>query len=98
MKFKKLYRYRRLVALGAICITATTVIYSIATAGNQYSKPKTIIVYTVEQGDTLWGITSKFVDDSDNILEVMHDVKKRNNIENGQIVPGQKISIELPAN
>lgn len=94
VNLKKLYRYRRLVALGAICITVSSAAYEIATSGNP-EPPKAEIVYTVQQGDTLWGITSKFVDGSDNILEVMHGIKKQNDIENGYLVPGQKIKIEL---
>lgn len=92
-----IYKYRRVVALGAICIATSIATYSIATTSNEQASETKQIVYTVQQGDTLWGITSKFVDDSDNILQVMHDIKAVNDIENGHLTPGQKIKIELKA-
>lgn len=49
--------------------------------------------YTVQRGDTLWGIASKAVSDDMDIREYIHKLKEINGINNESIRPGQIITL-----
>lgn len=71
------------IAAGAIAVTSISGDY-------HFTEPAQKIVYTVQHGDTLWSIAKENYSDADNILEVIHDIKERNDIT-AEIYPGQQI-------
>lgn len=73
-----------------IAIAAGTVAMAGISGDTHFTEPAQEIVYTVQHGDTLWNIAEKHVSDNENILEVIHDIKKNNDITS-EIHPGQQI-------
>ena len=53
---------------------------------------ETVIVKT---GDTLWDIASKYVDAKTDIRMFIYDISLVNEIQNGQLIPGQEILIPM---
>lgn len=53
---------------------------------------ETVIVKT---GDTLWDIASKYVDAKTDIRMFIYDISVVNEIQNGQLIPGQEILIPM---
>ena len=53
---------------------------------------ETVIVKT---GDTLWDIASKYVDAKTDIRMFIYDISVLNEIQNGQLIPGQEILIPM---
>jgi FOG: LysM repeat len=51
----------------------------------------------VKNGDTLWGIASKYMDPSKDIRKEINDICKLNDITPGSIYPGQVLKISVPA-
>lgn len=56
-------------------------------------EPKTVLNVTVEPGDTLWQIATKYNTDSANTQEVIYWIQKENNITGADIRPGQVIKV-----
>lgn len=80
---------KKLIVVIAICAIA-------ATSGDfhfRFTEPAQEIVYTVQEGDTLWSIAEKHISDNENILEVIYNIKKDNDITSN-IYPGQQIIIK----
>lgn len=51
---------------------------------------------TVNYGDTLWSIASKYVTDQDDIRNLIIAIKQTNNLDNGVVIhPGQQLKIPL---
>lgn len=92
----RLYRYRRIIALAGIIGVASVGIG----AATQEHKPEIVQhIYTVEAGDTLWSVAGKYSDESEDIRNVVYQIKTDNDIVNGHLSPGQQLVIkkELPS-
>ena len=48
---------------------------------------------TVNDGDTLWSIASKFADENTNLRMFIYEISQLNDIEGSEISPGQEIKI-----
>ncbi|MEW6624724.1 MAG: LysM peptidoglycan-binding domain-containing protein [Bacillota bacterium] len=53
-----------------------------------------IIVISVQEGDTLWGIAKKHHPNKD-IRKVIYQIEKLNNISKSMIYPGQQLKIPI---
>lgn len=85
---KKLYKYRR---LAGIFLLAGAVAIGTHTQAKDINKQDEIY-YVVQPGDTLWSIASQHCTDEENILELIHSIKTKNNIS-AELNIGQKIKI-----
>lgn len=87
----KLYRYRRILALAAAGAIAAVGFGAAA----KPSPPMTEIVYTVNEGDTLWQIADSYIDDEENIQEFIYELKRNNPHIEKYLQPGQQIKIGI---
>jgi len=69
--------------------------FIISMHGND-EKTKVILLYQVEQGDTLWGIANKLVPDKE-IRKAVWDIKNDNSLESADVFPGQVLEVEATA-
>ena len=51
----------------------------------------------VHSGDTLWGIASEYSDPAKDIRKNIKDICEINDINSGNIYPGQIIKVPVPA-
>lgn len=59
-------------------------------------KPKRPEVHTVEPGDTLWSVASKYSDDSQDVREIYYRIMQDNRIGFAdQLQPGQRLIIKF---
>ncbi len=56
-------------------------------------KPCEYITYTVQSGDTLWGIAREVYGDEVDIRRKIDEILRLNGIEGGRIVPGQELKV-----
>lgn len=87
-----LYKYRKLLALAAAGAVATVGIGAVMKAE---TPPNNEIIYTVEQGDTLWDIAKKYKDPEDDIRQVIYEIKADNPELKGYLQPGQQLKISI---
>lgn len=57
------------------------------------SKPIIHMEYTVSDGDTLWEIADKFTDESDDVRNMIYEIRRINKLETAEIYPGEVIII-----
>ncbi|WP_303997139.1 LysM peptidoglycan-binding domain-containing protein [Megamonas hypermegale] len=86
-----LYRYRRILALAAAGAVAAVGFG----AAEKPSPPMTEIIYTVNEGDTLWQIADSYIDDEENIQEFIYELKRNNPHLEEYLQPGQQIKIGI---
>ncbi|WP_455630837.1 LysM peptidoglycan-binding domain-containing protein [Megamonas sp.] len=87
----KLYRYRRILALAAAGAVAAVGFG----AAEKSSPPMTEIVYTVQEGDTLWRIADRCIGDEENIQAFIYEMKQNNPHIEEYLQPGQQIKIGI---
>lgn len=56
--------------------------------------PTKTITYTVQCGDTLWGIASEYMPAGTDKREYIYNIKKQNGLETSDIFPGMVLEIE----
>lgn len=88
----KLYRYRKLLALAAAGAVATAGIGAIM---NPKPQPVQEVVYTVQEGDTLWRIADQHKTSGENIQELIYEIKQDNPQIKEYIYPGQQLKISI---
>lgn len=49
--------------------------------------------YIVSEGDTMWQIAKQNIDETDDIRQYIDNIEEINNINVGDIKPGQKINV-----
>ncbi len=83
----RLYRYRRIIAIVAVAGIAT-----VGIGAAEQSPPKVQEVeYIVQPNDTLWHIAKQYSSDEHDIREIVYNIAKDNNVQNGTIHAGQKL-------
>lgn len=90
----KLYKYRRILALAAAGAVAIAGITEVIHAKNQ----KHEVIYTVQEGDTLWDIAKEHKNPDDDIREIIYEIKEDNPQINKYLQPGQQLKISKKKN
>ena len=72
------------------CIILAIVLSWIAAAN---SKPIIHMEYTVSDGDTLWEIAENFTDESEDVRNMIYEIRRINKLEKAEIYPGDIIVI-----
>lgn len=57
------------------------------------SEPAIHIEYTVSDGDTLWEIAEGFTDDSEDVRNMIYEIRRINKLDSAEIYPGDVILI-----
>lgn len=93
---RKIYklRFRGVVVILIIALSAVFGAISAQAADNPDDLTALKAVYVVE-GDTLWSLVDQHYDTDDDIREAIYQVKKINNIESSDLMPGEVIYIPL---
>lgn len=81
------------VIVTVILIAAATAVW--ATVPDRNEPKYHTVEYTVNEGDTVYGIASKFSKENENINQKSWKITKNNQIQNGLIQPGQVLKIEV---
>ncbi len=78
-------------------LLVTFIIFNIFTSQIFGKKEIKTTEFTVQSGDTLWGISSTICkeDSSLNIQEVIYDIKEINNLNSNEIIEGKIIQVPL---
>lgn len=92
MKNKNYRRIRSITLLLIIIFTITSFINNINTNEEVYTRD---YVYTVEPNDTLWDIAKTFNYNGDDIRQVVFEIKESNELYDGNIYPGQILTIPV---
>ncbi len=87
---KNNYILRLLIITFLILFIITTYVYKIS--GNKMIEYREI---TVEDGDSLWNIALKHSDGSNDLREIVYEIKKFNNLKDVVLQPGQKLKIPV---
>lgn len=88
-KRKKSYCFKKLSIIIILLLTIVLFI-GIVTKG---SKPINYIVFTVQEGDTLWSIVKSLELNNIDPRKMISEIKKNNNLDDVVLQPGQKIMI-----
>jgi LysM repeat protein len=59
-------------------------------------KSQSIVKYdkvTVCSGDTIWSIASEYIDESQDVRQLVYDIRELNNLTSAIIMPGQELLI-----
>ena len=74
---------------------AVLVVFAIILSWVASANSKTVVhmEYTVSDGDTLWEIADRFTDESEDVREVIHEIRKINKLDSAEIHPGDIIVI-----
>lgn len=80
------------VLLAAIC----AVFLLIGGAAEAEVPPGPAVEYVVASGDTLWEIASDYVDDGDDVREVVSAIKERSGITSSSLQVGQVLQVPQP--
>lgn len=76
-----------------ILILIALTIYAVIIRTNETSKEYIEEDYTVQKGDTLYGIAQEYADEHTSLNEYIYKVKQVNNITSSNIEVGQTIKI-----
>ncbi len=49
------------------------------------------VEYVVQSGDTLWGIASSIAEPGEDVREVIHDLKRSNDLASSSLAIGQRL-------
>lgn len=51
--------------------------------------------YTVEQGDTVWKVASKYTDNDQDVRETVYKIRKANGLKDASLTVGQTIDVPV---
>lgn len=81
----------------AVAFILTAVVISICSSNTFGSaQPMQVETVVVEQGDSLWGIASRYADGRD-VREVISEIKSFNSMEKADLYPGMVLEIPVEA-
>ena len=98
MKRKRPLSFRAKRNRAIATILAIAVVGGMAYVYAYTNQPKTVNVYTytVQKGDTLWGIAEKYKSPREDVRKEMYDIAKDNGLKMGDhLQPGQRLTIEV---
>lgn len=83
-----------------VCCTFASVMFqgsSVAATTNSDNELHhyTLVSYTVQPGDTLWGIASKTTEQASEISGVVEQIKLENQLDSSSLQPGQHVMIPV---
>ena len=100
-------KVRSQVLIGIICLlTMMTGCLAVYGGSGIDSEPQSMIsepiepiveyqTITIRGGDTLWSIASAFSDSSQDVRELVREIRALNDVDPGSIYPGQKIKVPI---
>ncbi len=84
------HRMRALALLSAIAVIIGGIMFAHGTVANERFD---VVTVTVKEGDTLWGLASKYGDGKDDVRKLVYKISKLNSIDNACVRAGDVIYI-----
>lgn len=95
MKKKSIYlKKKRILTLLILMLLFTTGITTYRTENKEYIKPR-YQEYIVKENDTMWKISSSFINSSTDIRNFISKVEEINNIDSQKLKPGMVIYMPI---
>lgn len=96
---KRSVNWKRVVIVAALALGAVAFAYDslqVADAVNEQNNKEVTVSYTVQQGDSLWGIAKMFYGESEDVDKVVYMIKQANDIQSDDVMAGKVLMIKLP--
>lgn len=96
---KRSVNWKRVIIVAALTLGAVAFTYEalqVADAVNEANNKEIVVSYTVQQGDSLWGIAKMFYGEDEDVDKMMWIIKQDNDITGDNVNAGKVLMIKLP--